>query len=499
MANSIGQYQYNQQNPNKFTGDSNNAIQYATTNTVQGVQTDPVKTVASIGAGLGMSKGVDLFVNSMVQNGPKSKLAQLMDKINNSKMMNNPVHDKLDKFFKGISNKFENYKSNNPNFVEGYNKKTWLAQAPIKTQVLEDLNSEFENVVKAGLGKNQSLDKAGQSLLDTVKSYEFKPNKKGLLGTSEDTLAKELTKAVKSSSISNKNAVLSSLEQNSKKLNLIGDKISILNKTTLKNTSGLSKALSNMTFGLGQIFGGSNFTNLAMNGGMLGLSIKSAVEAKPGEKVSTFMEDMSANYVGNWVGMLAIAPFYNGIASQLEKNGSKNLLGTIGRKAGSLMNLGHGTNMGLNKAWLLKGLPGGIFRLLVMSYASTKLFGNPLKKLSHAIFGKPTDPELLKKQQEQQQLMAKQQLQPNQIGNPSTAQETNMQTKETTANQTTKTQEPQRSYIPTPNPNPNLFNPQVNSQENKTFNDLISKTDGVINYAEGDINGNKQVNKQQNQ
>ena len=496
MSSNIGPNPYNQTNPNghgRFTGDSNNAIQGAATDTVQGVQSSPIKTVASLGAGVGFGYGVDKFISNVTSGGVEgngSKLSRLMDRIDKNKALE-PISDGIKKcndWFEGFKNYFNTKHSDiahNFSSEEGYNRPSGLAQSFGKKQLVTDLE-------QLGKDRTELTGRYNNILLSKKPEAGFfdflrKPD-----------MDKQLAK------------IKNQLASNGNNAREIEQKIAIVGK---EKAPGLSKALANSTIGLGNMIGIKKIASMGLiNGLFVGLTIKSTIDAPKGEKTSTFMDDLLGNWVGGWLLMPLVAKAWNGVANVCVKSGMKGdqIVGNFGNKMlrgiGHFMNWGHGTSFskaggfgsklfggtGLNSKWLITGLPGGIMRIAVVGYLTNEIFGNPLKAISHVIFGKPTDPEVLEKQKEQQkQAMKNPQMANNQ--NPNIQSQQSQQPQQSPQSQSQQTQQspqpsqsqpqpqqpeqqnpqqPQRTYIPSSSPNPELLHPKLN---NKTALIIINR------------------------
>ena len=166
----------------------------------------------------------------------------------------------------------------------------------------------------------------------------------------------------------------------------IANKIEILQNSK----SLLSKFISKFTIGTGN-FVGSGLTSIALMGVLFGNTIKTAMNAPKGEKLSTFMEDLMGGWIGGYLMFSPAGKVINAVAGL--KNLATNPASPIWQKGLKLIGkvIGSGQGQGFSKgiASGLKGLPGGILRLALV-IAITAPFTKLFKKISHMIFGKPT-------------------------------------------------------------------------------------------------------------
>ncbi len=146
---------------------------------------------------------------------------------------------------------------------------------------------------------------------------------------------------------------------------------------TLKKSQALESAGKMNMFGKAftktGLFFKKNLTGLTgmINGLFAAMTINSVIQAKKGEKVSTFMEDVLGTWVGSLYGFQLTQKVLNGLSKVYNNpNASKGILSTVAK--------------------VVNKVPGKGF---VVPLAGAMLLSTVLQKVSHKIFGKPTKEE----------------------------------------------------------------------------------------------------------
>lgn len=393
MSTNFGQYpNYSMYNQGTFKGDSGNSLVDTASGAAKGAQSSLVKTGVCMGAGVATAFGVDQFVNTMVKPRPNlSYLERFMNRIDNSFIVKNPVSQGMGGYYKRfctwVGQQKTSFASNHPTFSKyfetGFNRSSGLVQPLLDKQVVADLVEHTNSLLdKKKISITTPLEKeAHKSFQDIIK--HLKTNKV------EHQIIESITKDAK--------------------IELLNNKLSIL-----KNSSGrsfLSRATAKSSIGLGHMMGGGLMA-LVFGGMFLGMSFKSAAEAKKGEKASTFSDSFLGDFVGGFVGMYPVAKAFNGIGNAFENQAGNGFVAKTARFIGKAMNWGHTEKSwtsaktftegfgksgflksGVNGKWLYKAVPGGIGRMIVCGWIANKLFSDPIKWVSHKILGTPTKPE----------------------------------------------------------------------------------------------------------
>lgn len=527
-------YQYN----THYKGDSGNftsssgdtAFTNVASDATGGLMDNPVALVASLLSGFGLSFIADRIVRSAVKRkGDKSYFARTLNRIDNSFIVNNRLYRKTSKFLIGASDWVSKKRINfakkhtkiHDNFGAGYRRKTMLAQSPLEYK----LTKEFNEKVKKCLG-----GKVSPKALAELTPHEMKNEFGKEIPHYKFSSIEEVEGKIKELKLSNGKEILDELKNN-KKVMLPADKMKVLKNSK----SGLSKGMSKSVIGLNNIFGGK--FGWIINGLFLGMSINSSVNAQKGNKLNSFVEDMLKNYLGGFVLLILTARGVNGVANVLTNVSKTGLLGKIARGAGKTLNWGHGVefikkgktfggymcekllkkpNSGINGKWFGPGLFGGIIRIAVASFLTSQIFGNNLVRMYHGILNllhiKYIDQEKedkLKKQQEKQREKQQEKLKEQQQLANMNAQRINQQSPgnksnlgqhslgqsnnnyvppiRTDSSQTT----PVRSYMPSPDPDPDIFKTKSKVQNDPQVNSLLSQSDAVIDSAQNTLSGNK--------
>ncbi len=182
------------------------------------------------------------------------------------------------------------------------------------------------------------------------------------------------------------------------------NKVSIATGAT--KTSRLSKLISDKAIGVGNFLknGGTMGAFMVLvNGWFLGNSVKEAVEAPKGEKMSTFAEEMLGNWIGTFAAWPLIEKGINGLANLKTIKNPASITSKLAKGIGHVVGFGmpgKGTNVSM-----FKRVPGMLLRFTIL-IAGAALAAWPFKKVSHAIFGKPH--HKYKKEEEKQKSQVQQ-------------------------------------------------------------------------------------------
>lgn len=175
--------------------------------------------------------------------------------------------------------------------------------------------------------------------------------------------------------------------------------------------SPLAKFVSKFVNGTANYMGNGHLGNCLVTGLFIGMSIKSAFDAPKGEKFSTFMEDIMVNWLGGFllfspalkaanalsnlknIGAVANSPIWKKVlqgslktVGKIASIGQNNRMATIGK---AVKYLGKDGKLLKVAGWLGKGIPGGMVRLAI-AMALLMPVNAVMRKISHALFGKPT-------------------------------------------------------------------------------------------------------------
>jgi len=441
IDSSSGFNNYNQfiKERSSFQGDpsalsiQDSSIANKATDVAKDVKEDPMKQVpyyAACGvAGVGLSWLVDKFVRKICT-GDTYENSSLQKTING--ISNNSVLNKIDGIITWTAakpgNLYNGYLKNNRVFRKLFG---WVDNKEVKQAFAQGRTKKLPPLVGFPImesGAAMEMEAKVKHLLDNdmlvkIKGKQY-PNLsvelKRVLGLAGDmpiadfnfnnpdhikTIKEQVRTILEKQDVLKKGLAgkeLKAFENALKDLGSYSNKMTILENLSKKGASPIAKALSKLIIGTGHIMGGT-LGMIVLGGGLaVGLSIKNAFDAKPGERFSTLMEDILSGWVGGFLLLTPVYKIVNGISglSGLEGKGIKN--GLL-RKTGWLVGVGQGTFHNLREA---KGLmpklkafgkvlvpgvfPGGLLRFALV--AGVCMFGAAelLKKVSHKLFGKPS-------------------------------------------------------------------------------------------------------------
>lgn len=338
-------------------------------------QEDPIKqlkyTVLGAGVAYGIGKGVDTLVLSKSGDPTKSiigRITRRFDKWANSSSAMQFLNNKVALIKQRIIGKHTELLKN-----PGYNEAAQALKSGSKTKSMlshEPLVKQLTTQLTEGLKKLP---------VEKLKEIGIKESVENI--TNNPETIKKVINAAKHGSLEHSNVAK------------LASKIQMLEHVN-KNSSALSKLLTKFTMGTGNFMGGNLFGTL-LTGLFIGTSIKSAMEAPKGEKLSTFMEDFMGSWVGGYLLFSPAGKIVNSIAGlkNIGANATKlsflqKTLKTVGKIVGS----GQGVKG-------LKALPGGMLRFALV-LALIAPFTKILKKISHKLFGKPTHNDKTKENQD---------------------------------------------------------------------------------------------------
>jgi len=536
---------FNGVNPANPLQDS--AVSQAVTRPMDDVSGDPkelIKWGGAIAGGAATSwaidKSVDSFCKTATGNIEDSRLYKWGTKIDN-KVESSSFLKNIEGWFdkqknrvinkhKEIYNKSDKYKEASDLMAEGTKRESMLAFPSAEKHSAKELSTLIEHLQPEDFAKLGVKNGWQSEYVQALKNLSTAKDKK---------LVAEIVEKINKGSLEGfKDAA--KLKINANKLGLIQKYLTGIGEG---KASFLTKAFGKFGIGAGNIVGGGGF-GIAMNALFIGMSIKSALDAPKGEKFSTFMEDLLANWIGGFLLMIPAAKLVNGMAGwknlgmsaenrakvadltkkfyykEIDKKAYKAGMKEItqaakgklnfGQKAmrlvGKLFSIGHDPVVKIGDAWAKKsvdgfrpilkalgktmkcGLPGGIIRLAAVMLM-IQPFTNIFKGISHKLFGTPTPPEELEKAKEtanNNQTVVNNNTQTNQTA-PAVNQNQNVAPASTTAvpanTDNNNSQEPVRTYIPSAEP------AVFQAQQNTAITNVLNKSDSVMNYANNVLQG----------
>ena len=409
-------------------------------------------------ASWGLNKGVDVFSRSGVN--PKKELGVLentrmykwMEKLDSFSQKNSAVKY-IEGKLAGIGNTFgdwHNYLSKNSSLykkitdIKSTGKETWMVgHTTTHHQFIDELAGELKKLPES----ETTVLKSAFETLEKGNHEQAYEEIKTVLENNAHILGKVSSDA---------KGILGGLKQkaitgkfNAGKVEILMNKIGLLQKA--EKSGLLARMFAKGSIITGHFLGGGPF-GIILNGFFLGGTIKSTIDAKKGEKVSTFMED----FLGNWIGNFAMwAPI------SLAINKAANLKFIEGKGIGTniVKGIGHVIGFGLKKggaksAGFLEhaaewGGKGG--RMLFVLFVVAPIVSNIFTKVSHLIFGTPT-----KSKEKEKEESKPVQRQTNENINQNAVQPSPFQGQIQPQVQPQMQTQPIQKYIPSPNPAPDL-------------------------------------------
>lgn len=358
-------------------------------------------------------KGIDDFIKNKMVAPASSRMQNLYNK--------GGFYTKLaDKFKSGISGDVH---------IDGVNTKktTKFAEFAMQQGTVQEFNGNLLENISGGLKKEiAELAKAhpgDKNVLDDILKQltEMSSSKDPAImkAVREGKVLDEVCKVVNNAGISSptlKANVTKTVGKilNDSKAGIFHNKVEILK--AIENKSILSKFVGKAGYVAQRALtvGGKGPMAMAMivlNGYFIGSSIKAAIQAPKGEKLSTFMEDMLGNQIGGFLIMPFVGKLVKGVAGFRHLNtgevkGLKKPLAWLAKLTGKIAGIGSDTTTWnavkgatgfakfktggkffLNK---FNKVGGGALRFGLIAFALTPIFTKAFTGVSHMIFGKPT-------------------------------------------------------------------------------------------------------------
>jgi hypothetical protein len=398
-----------------------------------------------LGTGLGASWGITKLANLGAKgNFEDSFLYKAGKAIDNSFLVKNPATSGISSWFKQTKQSIKNFllKSDSVKKIAdtvkiGAEPKIEMAKSFLRGFLGQSIDEVMDGVkhlpesITSKHGLKSVVDQLKAGTIDNAKAYEQIAKELKNLPINE---IQKITVA-KTSSFQNLWNLFGLSKTKNINLNRSINKLKFLEGKGAQ--SGLGKTIQSLFLKVSDAMGGGvvgGSFGIVMNAVFLGVALKQASEAPKGEKVSTFMEEMSGNMIGGYLMMAPIGNFfykklvglkYLGINKEVYQNAIKNLAERMntckmskevykeaakGIKAMAktdiqwylkpLRFIGKALGTGIDKIpaltgggkfWnRIKGIGGGTMRFALIMFVLMPPVTKAFMKLSHMIFGKPT-------------------------------------------------------------------------------------------------------------